>query len=241
MYTYFSCALGSLPFLLFPAGATAASSRIISGQVVATADYPAIVQVQGQGTCTATLVGPRALITAAHCGATGTKVKFKTSMGETYTATLTQSPAYAPTQPKADLDLAMGLVSKDVTGVDPISVGNTTAVGQPVTILGYGCMGLNIAADGNLRRGVTHLAKYYGYAMVLEDPTPGAAICFGDSGGPGLDEAASRPLLIGVHSRGDIYDTSNDVRLDIPESRAFIVDWAAKNQVDVCGVTRECL
>src|SRR3954462_10103937 len=105
----FACALSS-----------AADNRwLINGTVVDEGTFPEVVRIRtGDGGCTATVVGSRVILTAAHCGGNGATSTF-TAGGHRYHATLKLSDQYR-TQ---NLDLAMGILDEDIRDVQPVSIG----------------------------------------------------------------------------------------------------------------------
>lgn len=208
---------------------------LINGSPVPNKDYPAVVQIfMGNSSCTGTIVGPRVLLTAAHCSPTGGKATFKTWDGKSYTATMTNGTGY----PQQDLDLNLGLIDKAVS-VAPASirVDKFERQGMNVDMMGYGCIkeGGGGGNDGVLRKGVSVISAGQGFDLVLSAPN-GAALCFGDSGGPLFYQGK----VIGVNSKGNIKDTSYCTRTTLPDASAFISGWAADNAVQICGVNMDC-
>lgn len=209
---------------------------LIGGKIVDKAKYPGIVRISSGGSgCTAAIVGPNALLTAAHCVSNGGKVSFKHS-GLSYTSEgCVHHPGYKSNQTK---DFALCKV-KDVK--EPwISVNsdhNLVKVGDSIVLSGYGCTnkGGGGGADGYLRMGearVTRVPTSSNFDIVS---TGVAALCFGDSGGP----AFKGSILIAVNSRGNIEDTSF-VSATHMADQDFMIPWAKSNSVDICGLTKDC-
>ena len=212
--------------------------NIIGGTELPSGDkkYDSIIRISTNGAgCTASLVGPQAILTAAHCAPTGSTSTF-TIKGKQYSAKMTRSPLY----PGVDHDLTLGKVSEKVEGV---AYEQITAlklnVKDPVVMYGYGCItpGGGGGNDGILRYGDSKIISFASYNFVTRKPN-GAALCFGDSGGPTFGFDGTQ---IGVASKGNISDTSYLVNLTTQDSKSFFNTWAADNAVDICGVTMDCL
>lgn len=209
---------------------------LINGNPVPNAQYPAIVRIfAGTASCTGTIIGKRTLITAAHCAPSGSTMTFSTVTGKKYTAMMTNGPGY----PTADVDVNLGLMDSD-SDVPPMSVKMDPApnaferINMPITLIGYGCVtaGGGGGNDGVLRMGNTAISGSTGLDLILKTPN-GAALCYGDSGGPVLwKDANGKYVVIGVNSKGNIVDTSYTNRLTLPDAGAFLKSW----QSPICGI-----
>lgn len=209
---------------------------LINGTVVPTEDYPHVIRIfNGRSSCTASVVGPRAILTAAHCGENGDVVQFKTVTGKSFKAKLTRAPIY----PQKDLDIALGYVSENLD-VKPVSV-LTERFEQKkmsVDLIGYGCTRPDGSGgnDGLLRAGksvITNAAN--DYDLELKEPG-GAALCYGDSGGPTFIKGKQNA----VNSKGNIKDVSWVTRLTNPDPKAFLMKWASDNGASICGLNVGC-
>lgn len=185
--------------------------------------------------CSATIVGERVLLTAAHCLQSNKSATFKLNQID-YQVDLTTSPLY----PNSDHDLAIGLIDQPVAGIRPASLGKAPALGLRIALLGYGCTAARAIDHGVLRKGLSIIRNFEYYEFV-SSAVNGGAICFGDTGGPSFLEDWTNHYIVGVHSKGNLKDTNYDVRLDSPESLDFIQDWASQNQVEICGLHLDCL
>ena len=211
--------------------------NIIGGIEVPAGDpkYDSVLKILTDGAnCSATLVGPKAILTAAHCAKNDATSTF-TVGGKQYSAKMTRSTLY----PGVDHDLALGLVSEIVPNVayEQITAQELKAT-DAIVMYGYGCIkaGGGGGNDGILRYGPSTISSFSAKDFVAKKPD-GAALCFGDSGGPSF---ASDGTQIGVASKGNISDTSYFANLTIPDSKSFLTKWAADNAVDICGVTMDC-
>ncbi|MCX6102490.1 MAG: trypsin-like serine protease [Proteobacteria bacterium] len=212
-------------------------SRLINGKPVEPGTFEEVIQIRTlDSICSATVVGPRVIITAAHCGPNGAISEFKIK-GVTYHAKINRSGLY----PGKDHDISVGIVDKEIVGIQPASIGGIAKEGLGITLLGYGCtdVGGHGGSDGILRYGETVVTGFSNYDMVSRKPN-GAALCFGDSGGPAFVFERGQHFLIGINSKGNIQDTNYNTRTDISESRAFMKNLAVSEQVEICGFNKNC-
>ena len=120
------CVLAAVSGIAFAAYQTN-SSRLINGVPVDPNDkqwHPVVRIKTGSSGCTGTVVGPRVLLTAAHCGNNGDTSVFMGGSTE-YRAKLTRHPSY----PSSDIDLALGLLDKDWSHSIPATV-STSQIGM---------------------------------------------------------------------------------------------------------------
>lgn len=209
---------------------------LIGGKAVAPGSYLDVVSIMtGNSGCTATIVGPKVIITAAHCAATGSTSKFKVNNHQ-YEAKMERSAIY----PKEDHDVCLGVVSEEVAGVKPASITkDELKIGDTIRLLGYGCInhGGGGGNDGILREGDAKVTGFSGYDVVSSN---GAALCYGDSGGPAFVFVGDKRYQVTVNSKGNIKDTNYTTALFKLESQQFLKEFAEKNKVKICGVTADC-
>jgi hypothetical protein len=211
-------------------------ARLIDGVEVDKNDYPAIIRIRSGGSsCTATVIGPRVILTAAHCARTNSYVTFQTK-GKNYRAKIKRAWFY----PYRDHDLAIGITSNTIEGVQPYSIGGKAKVGEKLEIYGYGCTrpGGGGGNDGILRAGSATITGFSGYDMVSKN---GAALCFGDSGGPSFHVGQDgQYYVLGVNSKGNIKDTNYNARTDLDKSQSFFENSTRYYKIDICGINLNC-
>lgn len=235
--------------VLFSFSLFAADILLIKGTPVDKEAYPGIVDIRsGNAGCTATVVGPRVIVTAAHCVENGQKSTFKID-GINYTTVGLRHPNY---NRGIDTDVAVGISAAEFATA-PYSIGSERVkVGEKIDLFGYGCTkspgtGGN---DGVLRTGMTTVTRassqdvrkrpfrpaFVSYDFTMKDSSTGVALCYGDSGGP----AFSGLYQVGVNSKGNIRDTSYNLDLTHPEVQEWLLKVASDKKVDICGVSVEC-
>lgn len=215
-------------------------SRLINGTPADLKDWPSSVYASMSGSrCTATVVGERTLLIAAHCVGNGAKASFSVGANQ-YSSTCTQAPQY---NGNSTADWTLCLIDKVVAGTQYENVNSESSritVGQELTLTGYGCIkpGGSGGNDGIYRVGtakVTNIPSGNSNDIVTKG---GAALCFGDSGGPAflVDNNTKARWVVGVNSRGDISTTSYLSSVSTSVALNFIKDWAQKNNQQICGI-----
>ena len=220
----------------------------IVGGVLDTGD-PAVVafvpvDAQGQvlGVCTATLIEPEVLLTAAHCvdpAVTGLEPG-TFSMAAYFGSDLTAEDPFFVEVRFADQivihpgwdpdtlanDIALAHLSEPST-VAPLPI-NTASVdpliGQAVRLVGFGQVGGAPGEDGSgiKRQTTTSLSETAPTQMAFVDAERNT--CFGDSGGPAFMTIDGVEVVVGVTSFGDelCAQFGVDTRVD-----AFAADFIA--------------
>ncbi|MGW2598012.1 S1 family peptidase [Streptomyces klenkii] len=207
-----------IPGLLLTAVAasplTAAPAHAVVGQPVNDSfAFTAKIDIDGERSCSAALISPQWLITAASCfvenPAQGTKVpagkleKPKPAVigrpDLTHDAGTTAN--VVELVPREDRDLVLAKLDKVITTIAPVSLpANATVEGQDVWVSGYGRTKDEWVPD-RLHYAKFTTASLKATTVGLTAKTEGAAICQGDTGGPAFRDVGGRSELIGVNSR----------------------------------------
>ncbi|MGV9247235.1 S1 family peptidase [Streptomyces sp. NPDC003710] len=183
---------------------SAAPATAVSGPQApaATAAATARLDIGNQRGCSATLVAPQWLLTAASCftdtpggplSPGAPKLKTTATIGGTAHQVVNLAP-------RAERDVVMAQLAEPVSGITPIPVAGTApGVGQEVQAAGYGRTHDEWVPDQ------VHAAAFtvqnVGTTTVdLAAQTDGAAVCKGDTGGPALTTTGGRTMVVGVHS-----------------------------------------
>lgn len=212
--------------------------------------------VVGNTVCSATLIGSRSLVTAAHCvdparqaGAAAVTVKAVMKpndaalMGsDLLTVTdIRLHPSWTAAATSATYDIAMVLLAL-VPPVAPRAINRaplTGFVGQPVKLVGYGRTDPGNASSSGTRR----LANATVTMLDANSFDFGAAgtlgICSGDSGGAALHTFPDQvERLIGVHSltTSASCGSGSDTRVDF--HLPFIDQWMSEKEGSVFDAGR---
>ena len=203
-------------------------------------DFPATFYgASSVGRCTSTLVGPRVLLTAAHCVHNGGSVTLE-RRGVIYRAVCEHAPEWPANE---TADWALCLVDRimhatyETINTDPKLVD----VGTQLLLTGFGCTQSDGTGgnDGIYRIGESRVTTTPDGADYDIITTGGAALCFGDSGGPAflsLAAGSKKRLQVAVNSSGDKKTRSNLPSLSTAAARQFIRDWSDRNAAQICGV-----
>lgn len=218
------------PFLM-----TTEVPTLINGQVADPKLYPATIWI---GNCTASVVGPRTVYTAAHC--VGANIAFSVGT-QRYSAQCVSAPEYR-NNPTADYalchtDRVVENIPYENVNIDPTHV----LKGDFVLQSGFGCTRWGTRLDGQLR---------VGKAQVLTMPSGtnndyvtgnGSVLCSGDSGGPAwsLDKNGERDRLISVNSRSDTRTQSYLSAIATATGIRFTNAYATRFSAKICGVHEE--
>lgn len=221
---------------------------LINGLPAAPRDFAAVIRMTTGGTCTAAIIGPAAVLLAAHCVDHGQQIRFK-SAGGSVRGICDQTPGYRGGDKSQDW--ALCLLSNRVTGIpyETVNLGTPIGAGTEALLTGFGCrnqggragqvllIGVSkiVARPPNLRR---ETSTIYSHSTI---DSGGAILCPGDSGGPmfRLLEGTTdgKRLLEGVNSR-----TTYSVGFSLfaatssRNGKAFIADWAEANNQTICGL-----
>lgn len=226
-----------------------AQFQIIGGTLADPLDWPATFVIDDR--CTSTAVGPRVVLTAAHCvpdGAVGL-VEFG---GTTISATCNHHPDYREGvsgndpewEQKVSPDFALCILSSSLEGIEFETIdvdGSSLQAGAIIRLLGFGCnsVGGTDGGFGVLYEGDAAITKAAAPPSYYTTTLGGAAVCYGDSGGGDymfLDAAEKRRVLVAVTSRGDIATRSWLSTTSVPGFVAWADSWGAQHGGRICGL-----
>jgi len=214
---------------------TTRAKALINGMEAAPGQFDEVLSLKTDhpGQCSAVLVGTRTVLTTASCvrkGGTGTV----TIDGQTYRGQFTVHPSY----PQRELDIAAGLLEREVKGVPPAAIGGELKTGSTVTLAGYGCTEDSAAPvfDGKLRIGSSVVERQHSVLAITGDSN-GALTCYRDNGGPVfVTSRGGENQVAGLMVFGDLKTKNYVVRLDLPEVQSFLSDFAEANDVSINGM-----
>jgi hypothetical protein len=154
------------------------------------------------GTCTATLVGASAVVTAAHCVAdaasAGDPIIAVFGARQFIAGAVELHPAWTPGAPIDDV--AALVLTRDVEGIEPLSVdGATPAFGDEFTLIGHGEWSPDEVRDAERQAEPGAVSDLQGETFSYEDPIDEG--CLEGRGGGWVVDASSGDL-IGIHGEG---------------------------------------
>lgn len=199
-----------------PPTSAAPGSPLVGGSY--TYDRPEVGSISG---CTATLVGPRLVITAAHCLSYGSRTspgrygsfEIRRFRGDSQRYTIRRYVSYGRTVGRHDVALIQLESAVPESIAPPAGLASASpSDGTPVTIFGYGCQ----------RRGTSGT-----WAKQSIDTNWGrttTTLCPGDSGGPTLTPAGE---VVAINSGYWVDSVGADIFGSVPVVHAQIERTAA--------------
>ncbi len=206
---------------------------LINGRVADPSLFPASVWTRS---CTATVVGERVVFIAAHC--VSGSISFTVGANR-YTASCNVAREYSG---NSTADYALCKTDKVVTGIPYEKVNIDPArfkVGEPLLLTGYGCVraGGGGGNDGTYRIGESTIRRMPSGSSNDIVTSGGAALCFGDSGGPAFHVAPDGDrYVVSTNSRGDIRTTSYLSATHTATARRFFDAWYQMAGMKICGI-----
>lgn len=254
-------------FIFFSDIALAKEQVLIGGIEAKPGDFPEVVYISsGRSRCSATIVGPNVILTAAHCTQDGGTIrpaskKKKAPMyaefmlnQQVFQAVCHHHPDY---KSKYSYDFALCKTRERMDVKYAFIAEKAPTIGENINLLGFGCVnprdnqggGGNGGNDGKLRYGTAKVTQVDngtngtggGQYFFTIDST---ALCFGDSGGPSMelikDPKNERHFVNGVNSRGDIRRRSLLSSTFMMGFQAWAKAWALTYKTKICGIHENC-
>jgi hypothetical protein len=181
----------------------AGQAAITNGQPYSGHPSVGYLQIGATGLCTATLVGKKTVLTAAHCIKAGEAHLFHLE-GATYpAATATPHPAWNPDPQSLANDIAVIRLASEPPVTPSIIARQAVTVGLKITLIGFGVTADNLQ-DALVKRMATNSVKDLTSTRFSIAGTGGGIgnTCLGDSGGPAFASLGAREVQVGVTSAG---------------------------------------
>ena len=230
------------------------ATRPLIGGAIAN-DDPAVVALLSGGSssafCTATLISPSVVLTAAHCidmaGADPNIIAF---FGTDVASEGTRIGIGRKTQhinwngSVGNFDIGLLLLNFPQDPFLPVPLNTSTATdhsGEPYRHVGFGVYDRQtMAADGKKREGTTAISGFQNDVILSGDDQ--VSVCFGDSGGPAFLNIDGTEHVAGIHSftsGSSCLPPNGDTRVDLYVDN-FILPWIQDNDPvckrdSVCG------
>lgn len=250
-------ALLALLFLLGcgePTPVATRSDAILGGAADAAASATFLLDLRfdtGASICTAVLISPRVLLTAAHCvdpayhSASTLTVRAMNKpdivglmQSDTIAvSTIARHPSWNPADAQSDFDLAALLLATAPAGVTPLALARAApTAGQSVTVLGYGRASASDGTTSGTRRSVATPITSVSTNTFAFGTSGVTGICSGDSGGASLLGSA----VAGIHSRTSSTSCGAGVDIRVDRFLAFIDGFVAANDPAPCTANGVC-
>ena len=174
--------------------------------------HPSVVRVFAEGVtnptpttpaCTGVLIYHNTVLTAAHCVTPGATHLVLFDGGSGFVGIATRHHAYVAISSGAPNDLAVVKTSDKMARPFYAKIAQNVAPNMPITLVGYGQTGANIAQDGIKRFGTNIIDSvdnnFFYFNTALNSPAgEEAATCRGDSGGPAFLGGVNSDCVGGV-------------------------------------------
>lgn len=210
-------------------------SSIING--AETSSFPGIVALYGVkpgatggSLCTASVVAPTVLLTAAHCVApsvVGHGLEFKALLGHTLADPASPSPRIDVKEVHWDQqfdaqaltnghDIAVAILAQPVN-ITPLRINRSSLPSlSKARLVGYGLNDGKAQTGAGIKRTAEVPVRSVDTKFVVTGSWFGTTMCSGDSGGPVLATIDGKETIIGVNSYGFVQclGTGSSTRVD---------------------------
>ena len=211
------------------------ASAIVNG--VDDNGHPTVGRIAGgaEGHCTATLIGPKTVLTAGHCLTKKgpgyivfpVSVSFSGGLSTHDAASAVVHPNYGKYYYSADIGIVR--LKEVVTGINPTPLSSAVPkIGDKALLVGFGITATGAWGTSGVKRMAGNTISAMSNDNITFTGSNGTSgnLCSGDSGGPTFVKQGGQDVIIGVHSTGSVPcgHSGNDIRVDL--YRAWIIKEA---------------
>ncbi len=210
------------------------------------AGHPTVGRIAGgaEGHCTATLIGPKTVLTAAHCLTKKgpgfivypISVSFAGGLSSYEAKSAVVHPSYGKYYYSGDIGIVR--LKQVVPDLSPSPLTNTKPkVGEKVVLVGFGISATGAWGTAGVKRMAGNTIHSMSNDNITFQGSSGKTgnLCSGDSGGPTFRPEGGQDVVIGVHSTGSVPcgQSGNDIRVDLYR------DWIIKEAKGDVGNTKD--
>lgn len=202
----------------------------------------------GTGLCSGTFISPNAVLTAAHCSLTSGEYQVIASFGTFTTSNVVHFGPGQVDDPNDIALLIFSQNVASASQGQVYNIGTSVSVGNTLRLVGFGCDDVSSRDGAGVKRTGTNVVEsiddYLEFQTPLDSTNSGstgttqaleipggagkgriigpdnlAGSCFGDSGGPAINEAGGTELIVGVtHAGGANGSVENSEYVDLTRS-----------------------